>query len=46
MPICLKLPAHEDRIAFSFAADKAGNNNAARMAMMAITTRSSIKVNP
>jgi hypothetical protein len=32
--------------AFSFALDKAGNSIAARMAMMAITTRSSINVKP
>src|SRR5437867_217297 len=33
------------RLAFSFALAKAGNNNPARIAMMAMTTRSSIKVN-
>ncbi len=32
------------RLAFSFARDKAGNNIAARIAMMAMTTSSSIKV--
>src|SRR5882724_2986316 len=32
------------RLAFSFALAKAGNNNPARIAMMAMTTRSSIKV--
>ena len=33
-------------VAFSFALVRAGSSKAARMAMMAITTRSSIKVNP
>src|SRR5438034_4417434 len=32
--------------AFSFAMDKAGNNMEARIAIIAITTRSSIKVKP
>src|SRR5206468_4897821 len=32
------------RLAFSFALAKAGNNNPARIAMMAMTTRSSIRV--
>jgi hypothetical protein len=34
------------RLALSLAIVKAGNNKAARMAMMAITTSSSIKVKP
>jgi hypothetical protein len=34
------------RFALSLACDKAGSNNAARIAMMAITTNSSIKVKP
>ena len=33
------------RLAFAFAFDSAGKSIAARMAMMAMTTRSSIKVN-
>ena len=31
---------------FNLALDKAGSNRAAKMAMMAITTSNSIKVNP
>src|SRR6185436_3784129 len=42
---CRILFLHEVRCAFSFAPPKAGNSNAARIAMIAITTRSSIKVN-
>src|SRR5262245_60670300 len=34
------------RLAFSLAFARAGNNKAARMAMIAITTSNSIKVNP
>jgi hypothetical protein len=34
------------RLARSLAFDKAGNNKAARIAIMAITTSNSIKVNP
>ena len=36
---------HEARLALSFAADNTGSNIAARMAIMAMTTSSSIKVN-
>ena len=43
---CLTLLIDLIRIAFSLAADKAGNNIAARIAMMAITTSNSISVNP
>jgi hypothetical protein len=46
MPICRRLFAQEIRLAFSLDWDNAGNSKAARMAMMAITTSSSIKVNP
>lgn len=42
---CLRLLTHCMRTAFSFAADKTGNKTAARMAIMAITTNNSIKVN-
>src|ERR1043166_439529 len=41
---CLSLLMHEIRAAFSFAPAKAGKSSAARMAIMAITTSSSIKV--
>src|SRR6478736_7438424 len=44
MPTCRKLLMHWVRKAFAFALDNAGNNIAARMAMMAITTNSSIRV--
>ena len=40
------LLAQDIACALSFALPSAGNNMAARMAMMAMTTRSSIKVNP
>src|SRR5215471_7895804 len=43
---CLMLLTHSMRRAFSFARDKAGNNRAARIAMMAMTINSSISVNP
>jgi hypothetical protein len=36
--------AHAVRLAFSFAAESAGRSIAAKMAMIAITTRSSINV--
>jgi hypothetical protein len=36
---------HPEARALSFALAKAGSNNAARMAMIAMTTNSSIKVN-
>src|SRR4051812_22220809 len=42
--ICLRLLMHWMPCARIFAWLKAGNNKAARMAMMAITTRSSIRV--
>jgi len=41
---CLMLFMQAVRLAFSFARDKAGNNIAARIAMIAITTNSSINV--
>ena len=40
------LEVHWIRKALAFAAAKAGSSMAANMAMMAMTTRSSIKVNP
>src|ERR1039457_463681 len=43
--ICRKLFMQFVRRAAAFARDKAGNNNAARMAITAMTTSSSIKVN-
>src|SRR5580698_4485957 len=46
MPISLRLFEHWDRLARSLALAKAGSSMAARMAMMAMTTRSSIKVKP
>jgi hypothetical protein len=45
-PHCLRLLAHWARIAVALALLKAGNNMAARMAMMAMTTSNSIKVKP
>ena len=45
-PICRMLEVHLMALAFSLAMDNAGNSMPARMAMMAITTRSSIKVKP
>src|SRR5712691_11515975 len=44
-PRFLMLLMQAVRLAFSLARDKAGSNSAARMAMMAMTTRSSINVN-
>src|SRR5438045_615757 len=44
--ICLRLLAHLIFCAFNLAPASAGNNIAARMAMMAMTTSNSIKVNP
>ena len=44
MPICFKLLRQEIRCACALDLDNAGNSIAARMAMMAITTSSSIKV--
>jgi hypothetical protein len=46
MPICLILFAHETRVAESFALPRTGNKIAAKIAMMAMTTRSSISVKP
>src|SRR5262245_26241330 len=46
MPICFMLLTHWARRAASRAAWTAGSNRAIRTAMMAITTRSSIRVNP
>src|SRR5437867_76834 len=46
IPICFRWLAQVIRLARSFARDKAGNSIAARMAMMAITTSSSINVKP
>ena len=43
---CLKLLRQLMVLAFSLALDSAGNSRAARMAMMAMTTSSSIRVNP
>ena len=42
--ICRKLFAHEVMRAFSLAWLNAGNNNAAKIAMIAITTKSSMSV--
>src|SRR3974377_1312216 len=44
--ICFKLLAHWMRLARSLALASAGNSIAARMAIMAMTTRSSINVKP
>src|SRR5438874_1266373 len=46
VPTCRWLERHEVWRAFSRAWAKTGKRIAARMAMMAITTRSSIRVNP
>src|SRR6478736_1929987 len=43
---CLRLPTHTTWWAFSFALASAGMRRLARMAIMAITTRSSMSVNP
>jgi hypothetical protein len=45
-PSCLLLFMQAAATAFALALFNAGNSMAARMAMMAITTSSSIKVNP
>ena len=45
IPICRRLFEHAIRFALSLARAKAGSNIAAKIAMMAITTKSSIKVN-
>jgi hypothetical protein len=44
-PICLLLFMQDAACAFALAFAKAGNSIAAKMAMMAITTNSSISVN-
>src|SRR2546427_2812775 len=46
IPCCLRFETHLIFWAFCFDADSAGRSKLARMAMMAITTRSSIKVKP
>jgi hypothetical protein len=46
MPICLKLARHWMRLALSLALDNAGNNRAARIAIIAMTTSNSINVKP
>jgi hypothetical protein len=46
VPICFILFTHEIRFARSFALDNAGRSIAARIAMIAMTTSSSIKVKP
>jgi len=46
LPIWFIPLRQEDARAFSRAAEKTGKRIAARMAMMAMTTRSSIRVNP
>src|SRR5882672_11994027 len=46
IPICRRLLIHWAPLALHLALDKAGNNMAARMAMMAITTSNSIRVKP
>src|SRR6266851_9770 len=45
MPNCLRLFKHWTRLARSLALARTGSSIAARMAMMAITTRSSMRVN-
>ena len=46
IPICFKLFVHEARYAFCFADAWAGSSIAARIAMIAITTSSSMSVKP
>jgi hypothetical protein len=46
MPNCLRLLAHTACWALRLVAASAGSSNAAYIAMMAMTTNSSIKVNP
>jgi len=43
--ICLRFPMQVVRMALSLAEERTGKRSEARMAIMAITTRSSIKVN-
>ena len=45
-PICLKLLRQAVRLALPLAALKAGSKSAARIAIVAMTTNNSIKVNP
>src|SRR6266496_6451936 len=45
-PTCFKLDRQLASSAFCFALDSAGNNIAARMAMMAMTTSNSMSVKP
>ena len=45
-PICLRLFLHCVETACDLALARAGSSSAARMAMMAMTTSSSIRVNP
>src|ERR1039457_4597962 len=45
-PTCFKLLPHWARLPFSFAEASTGSNKAARMAMMAMTTNSSMSVKP
>src|SRR5216117_3044984 len=44
IPNCFRLLLQATDCALAFARDNAGNNTAARIAMMAMTTRSSIRV--
>ena len=44
--ICLRFPAQAVRLAFSLAFRRVGNNKAARIAMIAMTTITSSSVNP
>src|ERR1051325_1876918 len=44
--MCRRFEAHWAALAFSFAPLSAGNSKAARMAMIATTTNSSMSVNP
>ena len=46
MPICRRLEMHAVRLARFLALPSAGRSMAARMAMMAMTTSSSIRVKP
>src|SRR5882757_1264179 len=46
MPICFMLFMHEVCLAFALARARAGKSNDARIAMMAMTTSSSIRVKP
>jgi len=46
IPYCLWLETHPICLALRLALARAGKSNAARMAMIAITTSNSIRVNP